>query len=511
MPAMFGAPPHLPEDMSGGQRVRPFPPSQHPGFSGPPPDFRGYPPLPPPPYYPNGNHAYPRLPPGMQSPKVLLGPPPAHFQGGQRPAVPGARPQQLPSSLSRTSSAPAGGSSLAAPVLQASLGDGSAGENQPTAAPPSSSSQVIPKKQRPVKTDSTATDDSSVPLYQWAQCDRCQKWRRLPGVVDTKGLPEQWFCEMNVWDNSRRSCEAPEEVDPEPDESHDESQRRFLTAQQQEKQLIPKAGSKKSGKGAKLKGLKIPKVDSLQRVTSMASSADGGSPDGGAPGLRGALESDHHQGPRKKLASPSGPRSPSPDGAAASSSHQRPPGTYDEEPQQNQRHHHHQKKTGKDLAPPAAEGAPKRAKPVWNWVQCEKASCRKWRRLMQDVDPESLPDLWVCDMNTWDPRFASCDAPEEDVDDVDAEDAAAAAASQKKLSYRELLFTAEGKLRPPFNERSAITSLFSIGTRIQNGKVHEVEAYETSEYYDPRGRDYHVHNNASTSSAKGKGSRSSLL
>jgi len=144
-------------------------------------------------------------------------------------------------------------------------------------------------------------------------------------------------------------------------------------------------------------------------------------------------------------------------------------------------------------------------------VQCERAECRKWRRLPLDVDPESLPDLWVCSMNTWDPRFASCAAEEEDVDEVDAEDARRAKAA-RKLSYRELLFTAEGKLRPPFSERAAITSLFAIGTRVgANGKVHEIEAYEDSEFYDPSGRDYNVHNASTSSSKAKKAPRSSLL
>ena len=46
----------------------------------------------------------------------------------------------------------------------------------------------------------------------WAQCDRCEKWRRLPDGPEYEAatLPTQWFCHMNP--NPRRnSCEAPEE------------------------------------------------------------------------------------------------------------------------------------------------------------------------------------------------------------------------------------------------------------------------------------------------------------
>ncbi|XP_022157280.1 B3 domain-containing protein Os07g0679700 isoform X2 [Momordica charantia] len=44
---------------------------------------------------------------------------------------------------------------------------------------------------------------------QWAQCDDCSKWRRLP--VDVL-LPSKWTCVENIWDQSRSSCSTPEEL-----------------------------------------------------------------------------------------------------------------------------------------------------------------------------------------------------------------------------------------------------------------------------------------------------------
>ncbi|KAL8516447.1 hypothetical protein ACS0TY_014923 [Phlomoides rotata] len=44
---------------------------------------------------------------------------------------------------------------------------------------------------------------------QLAQCDSCSKWRRVP--VDAL-LPAKWTCSDNVWDSSRCSCSAPEDV-----------------------------------------------------------------------------------------------------------------------------------------------------------------------------------------------------------------------------------------------------------------------------------------------------------
>ncbi|KAJ6746879.1 B3 DOMAIN-CONTAINING TRANSCRIPTION REPRESSOR VAL1 [Salix koriyanagi] len=46
---------------------------------------------------------------------------------------------------------------------------------------------------------------------QWAQCDSCSKWRRLP--VDAL-LPPKWTCVDNTWDQSRCSCSAPDELAP---------------------------------------------------------------------------------------------------------------------------------------------------------------------------------------------------------------------------------------------------------------------------------------------------------
>lgn len=48
------------------------------------------------------------------------------------------------------------------------------------------------------------------------------------------------------------------------------------------------------------------------------------------------------------------------------------------------------------------------------WVQCEQ--CRKWRRVAWFVNSDALPDLWECQMNSWDPDNATCDAPQDSYD-----------------------------------------------------------------------------------------------
>uniref|UniRef100_K3X686 CW-type domain-containing protein n=1 Tax=Globisporangium ultimum (strain ATCC 200006 / CBS 805.95 / DAOM BR144) TaxID=431595 RepID=K3X686_GLOUD len=45
----------------------------------------------------------------------------------------------------------------------------------------------------------------------WVQCDKCQKWRRLPNHVNVSELPATWYCKMNRWDKRFNKCSVPEE------------------------------------------------------------------------------------------------------------------------------------------------------------------------------------------------------------------------------------------------------------------------------------------------------------
>ncbi|UIZ22799.1 hypothetical protein KXD40_004074 [Peronospora effusa] len=45
----------------------------------------------------------------------------------------------------------------------------------------------------------------------WVQCDKCQKWRRLPNQVNVLELPAVWYCNMNRWDKRHNKCSAEEE------------------------------------------------------------------------------------------------------------------------------------------------------------------------------------------------------------------------------------------------------------------------------------------------------------
>jgi hypothetical protein len=43
----------------------------------------------------------------------------------------------------------------------------------------------------------------------WVQCEKCNKWRRVPWNVDADKLPDLWECHMNYWDLDKASCESP--------------------------------------------------------------------------------------------------------------------------------------------------------------------------------------------------------------------------------------------------------------------------------------------------------------
>ncbi|XP_059057109.1 zinc finger CW-type PWWP domain protein 1-like [Achroia grisella] len=51
----------------------------------------------------------------------------------------------------------------------------------------------------------------------WVQCDDCDRWRYLDHVIDSRELPEKWYCRMNP-DNTIASCSAPEAAIPLRDE-----------------------------------------------------------------------------------------------------------------------------------------------------------------------------------------------------------------------------------------------------------------------------------------------------
>ena len=46
---------------------------------------------------------------------------------------------------------------------------------------------------------------------EWVQCEKCDKWRKLPPHISADELPEVWYCAMNTWNPASASCSAPED------------------------------------------------------------------------------------------------------------------------------------------------------------------------------------------------------------------------------------------------------------------------------------------------------------
>ena len=47
------------------------------------------------------------------------------------------------------------------------------------------------------------------PELTWAQCEACDKWRKLPHLAEDQ-VPDEWYCSMNL-DPRHDSCDIPEE------------------------------------------------------------------------------------------------------------------------------------------------------------------------------------------------------------------------------------------------------------------------------------------------------------
>ncbi|KAL7554521.1 hypothetical protein ACHAWF_017978, partial [Thalassiosira exigua] len=211
----------------------------------------------------------------------------------------------------------------------------------------------------------------------WVQCDRCHKWRHLPGTIDLDSLPEHWFCELNTYDPQRDNCEAPEQTPKEVAKEKKRAKKAALRKLQREEALLAKEFETEAKSGRK--GRTSPKNGSDQEAEFDSSKIN-------MQENSTLIESDDRDddttnpsfGESSKLPfKPKGKRG---------------------RPRREDIKEKASKSGGKD-------------EPKQEWVQCEK--CEKWRRLPPRIAAKDLPDVWYCSMNTWDINLATCTAIED--------------------------------------------------------------------------------------------------
>lgn len=304
----------------------------------------------------------------------------------------------------------------------------------------------------------------------WAQCEKCQKWRILPASVDKDKLPDPWFCEMNTYDSKRNSCEAPEQT---VQEVAKEKKRKAREERRRQKNLAsasprPPQGTGKSpvpdaleSKGP-TEDVPKPSQKKVKRKSPTPVDADVADKASSEKDAGGKTSSSTIEKAKKARQKPGGDVSGATESKTSSRNRSKPKGGKESEKEKKKAAK--AKKGKKGRKEESDEEDPDNVE----WVQCEK--CEKWRKLPPHISAEDLPEVWYCNMNTWDPDSASCGVEEDKMDSSHREfqimgeggTFTTSFGSSGKLSYRNLIFGTKGKQNRPLSERQrAADSLFS--------------------------------------------------
>lgn len=352
--------------------------------------------------------------------------------------------------------------------------------------------------------ESNESDDD----HHWVQCDSCSKWRVLPATVDVDALPKNWYCKLNIYDSIRNNCEAAEQTAQEVAKAKRKAKRKLARLARMEspinaqpviaddpdplREKNPKEERRKKKVGrppkerkdlapGKKEGKRRDRDERPKRASPVPMQSDGSGQQ--SPGEDSGSDSQNKVDPRKKLniGSAKRPREGVEEEAKESVSlmadimlakikGKRPRGRPAKE--------HFANKDGKVSNDKSSDPDNQ------EWVQCEK--CEKWRRLPPQISAADLPDVWYCNMNTWDPHSATCEAQEDKADPGHAP--VTGFAGGNKLSYRNLIFGTGKKHNRPISERTrAAESLFSSHPFDQSHEHHPVVLYANSSVFVSRG------------------------
>mmetsp|Transcript_30164 Transcript_30164/g.56068 ORF Transcript_30164/g.56068 Transcript_30164/m.56068 type:complete len:1220 (-) Transcript_30164:228-3887(-) len=379
--------------------------------------------------------------------------------------------------------------------------DENGGDPSTKSAPSASKKSGTPREQKSAR----KKDKGALAPAHWVACDVCGKWRSLPGDLDISALPEQWFCSMNKWDSAHDDCSKEEEeyVDPTAAPAASMSTSRSTGSLS----ALDGEGSKKNrssrGEGKSSSRKRTSRADgdgsddeegrkdgaNRSRMSNSRRRSKGSARGGSGEGDMASSMSDMVSWVQCNKCSkwrkvPSSIGSELPDVWYCSMNTWAPEyskcSTKEEEDEKvvvddkvKDRKSSAAAGRGKYARGSSRKGEPEPSAAVAlapgktvvkkiQWVQCERKNCKKWRKIPIEVDLSKLPDQWFCEMNQWDPERAACDLAE-DSDDEGDQPANHAARTQLilgnskgpgTLSYRRLIFGADGRIRPFYSEKN---------------------------------------------------------
>jgi len=329
---------------------------------------------------------------------------------------------------------------------------------------------------------------------EWVQCDKCKKWRVLPDNVKAASLPDQWYCQMNIYDPKRNNCDAPEQ------NMKQLLRERKKKARKRQKMLELAELEKSAKKNKQQEDEEVVKTKKKKEKLQAA----GSTPRSVSPKPPKSGKSKDVEG--KKVLE-GGKK------AKEDATNQTDSGS------DTQKEIKKKGKKGKKEAQDSAEnqdaddakkGGRKRGRPARNqtttvptsssandvdedqveWVQCDK--CQKWRKLPPHISADEMPDVWNCTMNNWNPSAASCDVAEDKADahhqEVGASEWQLRQLHAGKYSYRQLIFgTGARKHNRPMSERSrAAESLFIQPVTSDSETPYPTTQYSKSSAFLPR-------------------------
>ena len=295
--------------------------------------------------------------------------------------------------------------------------------------------KISVKKHKPKKDEKNKYAEED----PWVQCDRCHKWRHLPGTVNLDSLPEHWFCELNIYDPKRNNCEAEEQKPKEVAKEIKEMKRAKKLAMKKLQFEHAQAVAEE------LQGDTKPKNKMGGRATSPKNGGSDKETEFDVPDEKAVLL-DSIDANGKSITDDD-------DDAIAQ---------FKSKAKRGRPRRDEKEKPGKNKDEVVDE------KKKQEWVQCEK--CEKWRRLPLRISAEDLPDVWYCSMNTWDIHLATCTAIEDKHEASPARTSTQYSeqsqiptqfASSSKLSYKNLIFGSGRRLKNISERMRAQESLFS--------------------------------------------------